>query len=253
LSLLSFSNNIIKKVLGKSNICSAVIMAAGSSKRMGGENKVLIKINDIPVVVHTLMVFQNNDSINEIIVVAREDSIEAIAKLCDLYDITKVTKIIAGGNTRTESVLNGITAVSKYASLIAIHDAARPCVDDDVIQKAINLAAVYKAAAPSIPITSTVKKVHNNQIIETVDRESLVEIQTPQVFNADLIKYAITKVINESIPVTDDCMAVELSGINVYTSKGSVNNLKITNKEDILVAQTILSKRISGEGETICE
>ena len=241
--MFKLSYKIIKKLLGYKKFCSAVIVAAGSSQRMNGEDKLFFEVNGKPVLGHTLTAFQDSDCISEIIVVTREETIVSVAKLCELYNINKVSCIILGGLTRQESVFNGVTAVSKKASLIAIHDAARPCVDDTVIHRAVNMAAKYKAAAPAIPITSTVKRVKNNKILETVDRGDLVQIQTPQVFDAELIKYALNIAIKEGKTITDDCMAVEVMGACVYTSEGSANNIKLTTKEDIPLIEAILSRR----------
>ena len=242
MGFIRFSSKIIRKLLSKSQFCSAVITSAGSSQRMNGEDKLLIKIKNKPIIIHTLTAFQNCDRINEIVIVTREDSLTTIENLCKEYRITKVSKIITGGVTRTESVLNGVTAVSQKATLVAIHDAARPCIEIPVIEKTINMAALKKAAAPGVPVTSTIKKIKKDVIIETVNRDDLVEIQTPQVFDADLIKGALTYVINKSIAVTDDCMAVESLGVCVYVTPGSVNNIKLTTKADIPIIETILSQ-----------
>ena len=246
MSLLSFSSKLIKKLLGKADFCSAVIAAAGSSQRMDGEDKLFSEINGKPVLAHTLIAFENSKLINEIIIVTRQESLGRVEKLCEVYNIDKVTKIIVGGQNRTESVLNGVTAVSSKASLTAIHDAARPCVSNDIIEKTINAAAAYKAAAPGVPITSTVKKVENGKITETVNRDNLVEIQTPQVFDSDLIKGALTFACKKAVILTDDCMAVEAFGVNVHVTKGSVHNIKITSPDDLLQAETIFSHKRNG-------
>lgn len=235
---------IVRKILRKVPTCSAVIVAAGSSERMGGEDKLFIEIDGVPVLAHTLRVFQNSRRIYEIILVAREDSLEKVLSLCENYKISKVSKIIVGGSTRTESVLHGVTAVSKTASLVAIHDAARPCVDNSLIKATIAKAEKHKAAAPGVPVTSTIKRVKNGVIVETVDRDELVEIQTPQVFDVALIKGALTKAIKNNIAITDDCMAVELFGATVHVTEGSVNNIKLTNKEDIPIIEAILKNAL---------
>ena len=193
LSLLKFGFKVVTTLIKSKKFCSAVIVAAGSSQRMSGEDKLLIEINGIPVLGHTLMAFQDSGCISEIIIVTREEAIASVAKICKKYNINKVSGIIVGGLTRTESVFNGVSAVSKKASLIAIHDAARPCVDNTVIQRVVNMASKYKAAAPSIPITSTVKKVKNDQIIETVDREELAEIQ-------GTISYEVVCAVGKRVP-----------------------------------------------------
>ena len=222
--------------------CSAVIAAGGSSKRMGSVgDKLFIPICDTPMIVHTMRAFQNCKHINEIIVVAREEIIDSIAELCSQYDISKVAMIVCGGPTRVESVLNGVLAISKKAGLVAIHDGARPCVDSDIIIKTIAKASKYHAAAPGVKVTSTLKSVKKGFIKKTVPREGLVEIQTPQVFDVDLIKAALTKAVQDSSDITDDCMALELMGFPVYVTEGRADNIKITTKEDIAIAEAILA------------
>lgn len=240
MGIVNLVPKILNKILGKSPRCSAVIVAAGSSTRMSGEDKLFIEIGDMPVLMHTLMAFQNSQRIFEIILVTREDILEIVSDLCEEFDISKVSKIIVGGATRAESVLNGVTAVSKKAALVAIHDAARPCVDGAVIEKTITKAEKNKAAAPGVPITSTIKRVKDGVILETTDRDDLVEIQTPQVFDVTLIKGALTRAIKNNIEITDDCMAVELLGVDVYITEGSTNNIKLTCSEDIILAKAVL-------------
>ena len=245
---MTFIEKLLNKRKGKPPFCSAVIAAAGSSQRMEGEDKLFIEICGTPVLAHTLVAFQNNDLINEIIVVASVSSFERISELCRHYNIVKATKIMAGGATRLDSVINGVLAVSKKAQLIAIHDAARPCVENDLIERTVSAAARYRAVAPAIPVSSTLKKVKDGIVIETVSREGLYEVQTPQVFSAEIIKLALTKSRNKSIEITDDCMAVELLGIQVYITEGSRSNIKLTTSDDITIAEAIL-----GKGVSLCE
>ncbi|MCL2152913.1 MAG: 2-C-methyl-D-erythritol 4-phosphate cytidylyltransferase, partial [Oscillospiraceae bacterium] len=149
-------------------------------------------------------------------------------------------KIIEGGQTRTESVFNGVLAASKKARIIAIHDGARICVDNGVISRGIAAVSKYPAAAPGIPVSSTIKRVVKGIVQETVDREDLFEIQTPQVFKAEVIKVALTKTLKETDSITDDCIAVERMGLPVHIFEGSRSNIKLTTLEDILIAETIL-------------
>ncbi|MDR0489993.1 MAG: 2-C-methyl-D-erythritol 4-phosphate cytidylyltransferase [Oscillospiraceae bacterium] len=220
--------------------CSAVIAAAGSSKRMNGGDKLFLNICGAPVLSHTLAGFQKCGLIDEIIVVAHSDMLERVIEICKEYCIDKAAMVIVGGSTRLDSVRNGVLAVSKENRLIAIHDGARPCVDIDTIERAIVAASEHNAAAPAIPVSSTIKKVINGTVIETVDRESLFEIQTPQVFDADLIKAALANAANKSLNITDDCMAVELLGHPVHITEGSRNNIKLTTREDMSIAEAIL-------------
>jgi len=209
---------------------------------MGGQDKLFYEICGIPVLGHTLIAFQNCKTINEIIITAREDKIEQIGLLCKSYDIGKARTIMIGGNTRLESVLRGVLAVSEESQLIAIHDGARPCVEQDIINNAVAAAAVRHAAAPAVKVSSTIKRVNNGLVTETVDRRDLYEIQTPQVFAAEIIKAALTNASFKYPEVTDDCMAAELIGVPVHIIEGSRNNIKITTAEDIVIAEAIISR-----------
>jgi len=243
--MLFFFSKLKKARTKKIPTCSAVIAAAGSSQRMNGEDKLFVKIHGIPVLAHTLKAFQSCEYIKEIIVVTRDYYKGHVSDICSQYGITKAEKIIIGGQTRLVSVTNGVFAVSGKAKLIAIHDGARPCVDNGIIERAVESAVKYHAAAPAVPVSSTIKRVKNSMIIETVDRGDLVEIQTPQVFTSELIKAALTNAGNKSIDVTDDCKAVELIGATVRITEGSRNNIKLTTREDLIIAEAIIRRQES--------
>ena len=220
--------------------CSVVIAAAGSSQRMGGDDKIFIPIHGVPVLAHTILAFQSCKQINEIVVVAREDNLERVADICKKYGISKASNVMTGGANRLESVINGINAVSKKAKLIAIHDGARPCVETDLIKNTIKAATLHHAAAPCVPVSSTLKSVKGDLITATVDRSDTYEVQTPQVFDADVIKAALHNARKKSIEITDDCKALEIIGFPVRAVAGSSANIKLTTKEDIKIAKAIL-------------
>ena len=220
--------------------CSVVIAAAGSSARMAGDDKLFALINGVPVLAHTLRAFQNCALVDEIIVVTRQEMIERVTEMCRTYGIVKAGSVIPGGETRFDSVSRGVFAVSKKSRLIAIHDGARPCISGGVIERTISSAAKYSAAAPAVPVWSTVKSVSKGVVTETINRENLVEIQTPQVFDSDLIKAALTKAVSVGELLTDDCMAVEMLGVPVHITEGSRSNIKLTEPGDILIAAAIL-------------
>jgi len=226
----------------KPPVCTAVIAAAGISVRCEGEDKLFYTVNDKPVLAYTLEAFESCKLIDDIIVVAHEDRIDSIGELCSSYGYKKVSKIMKGGATRPESVMNGIFAASGKARLVAIHDGARPCIDVGIIEKTIHKASIYNAAAPAVTITSTVKQVDDGVILKTVDREGLYEIQTPQIFRIELIKAALTKVLEKSIEVTDDCMAVEMIGVPVHITEGSRRNIKITDNQDFRIVEALLNE-----------
>ena len=215
---------------------------------MAGADKLFVKVCGKPVLAHTLEAFQNCDLISEIVVVTREDMLTQVCDLCGVYAYDKVTAVILGGATRLASVLNGTLAVTKENRLIAVHDGARPCVDTAIIEKAVMTAACFHAAAPAVQVSSTVKRVKNGIVTETIDRSCLFEIQTPQVFDAAIIKAALTNASEKDIDVTDDCTAAELIGVPVYITDGARNNLKITTNEDIVIAEAILRERRASAG-----
>ena len=224
----------------KTDCATAVIVAAGNGTRMKSEkSKQLIEINDIPVIAHTLIAFEKSDVIDEIVVVTRESDILIISDIAKEFGISKVTNIVKGGATRTDSVKNGICeAKNKY---VAIHDGARPCITPEDIEKTVKKAMETGAAALGCPVTDTLKKVDENGIItDTVSRENLWAIQTPQVFEKDLILKAYKN--GNTDGATDDCMLLESIGVKVSMVCGSRNNIKITVPEDVDMASAILSK-----------
>ena len=225
------------------NTCSAVIVAAGSAQRMGAD-KVMLELGCMPVLARTLLTFQNCDAIDEIIVVTRMDKVEEVASLCKKYGVTKAGKVIRGGKTRMESALAGVSEVRSNAKLIAIHDGARPFVTDEVIRRTVDAAAAYMSAVPVIRSTDTLKTIdEDGLIIGSVDREHTVRVQTPQVFNADLIKGALTKAVSDGLTLTDDCSAIEIMGIKTHTVDGDEDNIKLTTPRDIQLGELILKTR----------
>lgn len=225
------------------NTCSAVIVAAGSAQRMGAD-KVMLELGCMPVLARTLLAFQNCDAIDEIIVVTRMEKVEEVASLCKKYGVTKVGKVIRGGKTRMESALAGVSEVRSGAKLIAIHDGARPFVTDEVIRRTVDAAAAYMSAVPVIHSTDTLKAIDEDGLITgSVDREHTVRVQTPQVFNADLIKGALTKAVSDGLTLTDDCSAIEIMGIKTHTVDGDEDNIKLTTPRDIQLGELILKTR----------
>ena len=223
--------------------CAAVVPAAGSSRRMEGQDKILLPLDDIPVLVHTLRALSASEYIQEIVVVTREDLIVPVGQLCRGCALDKETKVLIGGATRADSVLAGVEEVSDRAELIAVHDGARPLVTVEVIDEAIRKAAEYGAAAPAVPVKDTIKRAVDGVVAETPDRAQLFAIQTPQVFDGDLLLGALRKAVEDGAAITDDCSAVERIGMKVCLTEGSYENIKITTPADMLVAEAILHSR----------
>lgn len=222
---------------------AAVVPAAGRATRMQGLDKLFLELDGVPVIIHTLRALSAHPEISEIVIPTREDCIAPLGSLCREFGLSKVSQIIRGGESRTESVLMGLRAVSKRCELVAIHDAARPFVTEKVISDAIAAARKYAAAAPAVPVTDTVKEQSGGIVIKTVDRDRLSAIQTPQVFDREMILAALSHVQSKNIPVTDDCSAAEAVGMRVVLTPGDVFNRKITTPEDMVFARAILEHR----------
>ena len=238
--------SLFKKKMDEELKCSAVIVSAGLARRMGGIDKVLAPLGELPVLVHTLYAFQDCPVIDEIIVVAREDLVVEVGRLCREFNLDKVRKVIVGGQERIHSVQAGLGETDPEADLIAIHDGARPLVPQEVIRDAVARAALTGAAAPAVPLTDTIKRTEDGLVAETVDRSQLWAVQTPQVFEAGLIKAATQKAIDDGELLTDDCGAVERMGMKVTLTSGSQENIKITTPLDLILGEAILQARAEG-------
>ena len=228
-----------KKKKAPGILCSAVVVAAGSSTRMGTD-KLMLTLGGIPVIVRTLKAVEAAPSVDEIILVTREDMMVPLSQLCQEFALTKVTKVIRGGKTRTESVRLGTLEASGDAQVIAIHDGARPLVTTEIIENAIAQALESGAAAPAVPVKDTIKVAQKGVVESTPDRASLFAVQTPQIFEASLIRAALQKALDDGAELTDDCSAVERLGMKVVLTEGNVRNLKLTTPEDILTAEALL-------------
>ncbi len=222
--------------------CTAVVAAAGSSRRMGMD-KLLMPLGEVPVLIRTLRALENSEDIDEIIVVTRQDLIVPVSQLIKDADLGKVSKVVAGGESRTASVLNGVREAAEESDLIAIHDGARPLVTGRIIRQAVLKAGERGAAAPAVPVKDTLKRAVDGVVVETPDRSQLFAVQTPQVFEHGLILGALEKAVEDGAELTDDCAAVERIGMTVCLTEGSYENLKLTTPEDIAVAERILERR----------
>ncbi|AEB74885.1 2-C-methyl-D-erythritol 4-phosphate cytidylyltransferase [Clostridium botulinum] len=224
-----------------SNNC-AIIVAAGRGSRMKADiNKQFIELDGKPILYYTLKKFQDNNFIDKIVLVLAKEEIEYCKKnILNKYSLDKVKKIVKGGSTRQESVINGILA-SEGSDIVLIHDGARPFVEDRVINDGIKYANLYGACACGVSVKDTIKvKREDGFSTETLKREKLFSVQTPQSFKYNLILESHRKVLSEKIQVTDDTSVVENCGHEVYLYEGSYNNIKITTPEDLVIGKTIL-------------
>lgn len=223
--------------------CAALVAAAGSASRMGGVDKQLTELDGVPVLVRTLLSLENARRVDTIVVAAREDQLVEISRLCREYGITKCAKVVRGGENRVHSVLLAALEAGD-AELLAVQDGARPLTTPQLIDEVIALAERCGAAAPAVPVKDTVKQVRSDGAVErTLDRSALRAVQTPQVFQADLLKAALQSALESGAAVTDDCGAVERLGKTVYLTEGDETNLKITTPADLILAEALLRAR----------
>lgn len=220
--------------------CGAVIVAAGTASRMGGIDKVMAPLKGEPMIVRTARAFQQCDAVKEIVIVTRPDLVVAISDLCQGFD--KVRSVIVGGASRQESVVLGLQALSEKVQLAAIQDGARPLITWQVIDRTVRAANTYGAAAPAIPVKDTIKVVAGGIVKETPDRKTLQAVQTPQVFDIDLLKAALKKAADDNAQVTDDCSAVERLMMSVKIVEGDERNIKVTTPLDMKIAEAYLEE-----------
>ena len=220
--------------------CGAVIVAAGTASRMGGIDKVMAELGGEPMILRTVRTFQNCDAIKEIVVVTREDLILPIMRLCAGFP--KVQAVVCGGANRQESVQMGLNALSNKVKLVAVQDGARPLITEAVIDRTVRAAHSYGAAAPAVPVKDTIKVVTGGVVKETPDRAALQAVQTPQVFDFDLLRGALKKANQDGAAVTDDCSAVERLGMSVKIVEGDERNIKVTTPLDLKIAKLLLEE-----------
>lgn len=218
--------------------CGCVVAAAGSSTRMGAD-KLTLPLAGEPVILRTLQALEASPHIQEIVVVTRSESLVEFGTLCRDNNISKVTTVLLGGATRLESVYRGVAQLSSKAKLIAIHDGARPLVSQELIATVVEQAAQTGAAAPALPVKDTVKEVDGLRVTATLDRDQLRCVQTPQVFDADLLRAALHQAVTEGWEVTDDCSMVERLGATVTLVPGDERNIKLTTPLDIVVGNAV--------------
>lgn len=219
----------------------ALIVAAGSSIRFGGEvPKQFRSLGDKPLLSLTIERFQQAKAIDHIvIVVAEEYLLYTNEKVVDPFGFSKVRKIVVGGESRPDSVLNGLKALPLSTNLVAIHDGARPLVSPDDIDRVVQMASEERAAILAVPVTDTVKRVAGGYILATLDRKKLYLAQTPQVFGYDLIKEAF-HTSGDIHSATDEASLVESNGFKVKICVAGSNNMKITTAEDLRLAEMII-------------
>lgn len=216
---------------------TAVLVAAGSSTRMGFD-KLSFDLGGETVLERSVRAFDECPEVDELVIVtgASGENARRAAARCK-----KPVRLVKGGSTRAESARSGVAAA--HGRLVAVHDAARPFVSQSVIADTIAAAARCGAAAPAVPVKDTIKRARDGLVEATLERSELFAVQTPQVFQVDLIKAALVKALEDGAALTDDCGAVERLGIGVSLTQGDYCNLKITTPEDLAVAEALFAWR----------
>lgn len=227
---------------------SAVIVAAGGSVRMGiADSKQFIPLLSRPAIEYTLKAFQKSHLIKEIVIVCREQDNDRINKIIELNGFSKVSKLVKGGDSRADSVRNGIGACSESAKYYAIHDGARPLITVEEIERVVEAAFDTGAATLGTSVKDTIKVVDGfNNLESTPIRSQLRAVQTPQVFERDLYRFALENAGDNIINFTDDCSLIENMGGEVLVVKGNEENIKLTTPIDIVIAESILKSRQQG-------
>ena len=227
----------------KKKKCTAIVLAAGQGKRMGTKiQKQYLEVFGRPVLYYALRVFEQSELIDEIVLVTGKDEVSYCQKeIIEKYSFEKVKQIVEGGKERYHSVWNGLDKVQ--AGYVFIHDGARPFIEESILNRAYEAVQEYHACVVGMPVKDTIKVVNKEGVVEeTPDRSMLWAIQTPQVFEVDVIKSAYGILMEQdNINVTDDAMVVEqILGKKVKLVEGSYKNIKITTPEDLLITESYL-------------
>lgn len=219
-----------------------IVVAAGNSTRMQGINKQFISVLGVPVLIRTLMAFEYCDCISGIVLVVKESDIFEMQTLCSKYGISKVTDIVCGGNSRQESVANGLKRLGEDEEYVLIHDGARPLVNCDIITSVYSTLKNRSGVTCAVKVKDTIKEISpDGEVVKTVPRENLVSVQTPQGVRVKDYKKAIAD-LGDISKFTDDTSIMEAAGFQVFTVEGSYKNIKITTPEDIAVAEAYLKE-----------
>jgi 2-C-methyl-D-erythritol 4-phosphate cytidylyltransferase len=231
---------------------TAVIVSAGIGQRfMDGKKKQFLPLAGKPVLAHTLDPFERCPLVNAVVlVVGQEDMDFCLKEIVEKYQYKKISRIVPGGKTRQESVKNGVDAVPEDVEMVVIHDGVRPFVTGEMIEESVRSAIRFQAVVVATPVKDTIKTVDaEGSIRETLDRNSLWQVQTPQTFRTRIIREALRKAAEDRFLGTDDASLVERMGINVHVVQGSYANIKITTQEDLLLATFLLQANNPKQGE----
>ncbi|HEX7529562.1 MAG TPA: 2-C-methyl-D-erythritol 4-phosphate cytidylyltransferase [Pyrinomonadaceae bacterium] len=221
----------------------AIVVAAGKGTRLGGNRpKQFLELDGIPVIIHTLRQFERCREINEVVIVLPAEETDTFLSFAKEFGLTKPRQAVAGGATRAQSVQRGLAAIAE-AEVVAVHDGVRPFVTPEEIDQVVAATRVTGAAVLVAPVADTIKEIEGDRVLRTLPRSSLRRALTPQCFRFDILKRAydqLTQVEAEDFEVTDDCLLVERLGVEIVAVEGSARNIKITQEEDLVLAEAIL-------------
>lgn len=219
-----------------------IVVAAGKSERMGPDvDKAFLSLGTQPLLAFSLQAYEQCQDIDSVVLVVRKDRVEQVRTLVKLYGCAKVQKIVAGGKTRQESVSNGMKELPKEATVVSVHDGARPCVTPELISETVRTAKKYGSGVAAVKISDTIKEVRTGVIVsKTIDRTLLWIAQTPQTFKIDLLVKGYAAARKKRIEATDESSAVELVSHEVRLVPAPWSNIKITYPEDLAIAKTLL-------------
>jgi 2-C-methyl-D-erythritol 4-phosphate cytidylyltransferase len=232
---------------------SVILPAAGLGTRMGREKsgtsrKQFMLLEGAPILIHTIRKFLRSPSVTEIVVALRAEDMDWARGLIHQEHPSKPVRVVEGGDSRQQSVENALATLAPDTDLVAVHDAVRPFIDSDLVEKVIAEAGKYGAAIVGIVPVDTVKQVHKNKIRATLSREHLVMAQTPQVFRFELLQRAFDKARTDDFTGTDEASLVErLEEIDVRVVQGSDRNIKITKPTDMELARLFHSEALTDE------
>ncbi|MEK4027362.1 2-C-methyl-D-erythritol 4-phosphate cytidylyltransferase [Pseudobacillus sp. FSL P4-0506] len=222
-----------------------IIPAAGRGTRMKADkNKLLLLLNGRPVIIHTLEVFEQDPNCSGIILVVQPEETTMFSNLIHEYDVSKVKKLVPGGNERQQSVFNGLKEADQ-TGIILVHDGARPFITRPIISQLVEKATEEGAAIVAVPVKDTIKRVEGGVVAETVERSSLWSVQTPQAFRVPLIMQAHRQAQEDRYMGTDEASLAERANIRVQIVEGDYDNIKLTTPEDLVFAKAIIQKRKS--------
>ncbi|MBI3333625.1 MAG: 2-C-methyl-D-erythritol 4-phosphate cytidylyltransferase [Candidatus Omnitrophica bacterium] len=226
---------------------AAIVASGGTGRRLGSRRrKPFVPIGRRPIIAWTLKAMENSPAVDEVILVIHRGDVSAARRLIRKEGFKKVSRVVAGGATRMSSVFRGLGALSPRVKWVLVHDGARPLASPDLFERTLKAARRSGAAIAAVPVVPTVKEARGGWVKRTLDRKLLWAVQTPQAFRRDLLLRAHRAGIRRNLKATDDAALIEAIGGRVRIVKGSFRNIKVTTPEDLVVAEALLEKGVSG-------